>query len=95
MEHLQLIDIYDPSQLSVRKVYQIKGTLYRFLYKCPYAQCNHPQWCFEPLSGQRKTATLKLNQNKVRRGIQEVPNMIPTRTGTVTSAGEAIQQSLF
>jgi IS30 family transposase len=90
---LQLIEIYEPSQLSVRKVYQIDSTLYRFLYKCPHSRSDHPKWCFEPLPGQRKTSTLKLNQNKVRRGIQEVPNMISTRTETATN--EAIQQSLF
>jgi hypothetical protein len=90
---LKLIEIYEPSQLSVSKVYQIDGTLYRFLYKCPHSRMDHPQWCFEPLPGQRKISTLKLNQNKVRRGIQEVPNMILTRTETATN--EAIQQSLF
>jgi hypothetical protein len=90
---LQLIDINEPSRLSDRKVYQIDGVLYRFLYKCPHSRSDHPQWCFEPLSGQRKTSILKLNQNKVRRGIQEVPNMISTRTETATIS--AIQQSLF
>lgn len=88
-----LIPVYEPSTLSQCKVYQIKGTLYRFTGKCPWARIDHPQWCFTPLHGQRKTATLKLNQNKVRYGIYEVPGMIANRKSEVI--GQGIQQSLF
>jgi hypothetical protein len=94
MQNLSLEPIYEPAQLSTRKVYQIKGTLYRFLYKCPYSRADHPQWCFEPLPGQRKSTTLKLNQNKVRSGIYEVPGMVASRKSEVIS-NDAIQQSLF
>jgi hypothetical protein len=93
MEHLKLIEIYDPSRLSDRKVYQINGALYRFLYKCPHSRSDHPKWCFEPMPGQRKSSILKLNENKVRRGIYEVPGIASTRSETVKC--EAIQQSLF
>jgi hypothetical protein len=89
----QIIPIYDPSELSQRKVYQISGTLYRYTGKCPWARIGHDKWTFEPMPGQRKTTTLKLNRDKVRHGIYEVPGMVATRTGTVT--GESIQQSLF
>lgn len=90
MQNLELV--YEPSNLSVRKVYQIKGTLYRFLYKDPYASIQHPKWCFEPLLGQRKSAPLRLNRSNFR-GVYEVPGMVAGRKTEVV--GEAIQQSLF
>ncbi|WP_199330992.1 MULTISPECIES: hypothetical protein [unclassified Calothrix] len=89
----QLIFVYDHSELSQHKVYQINGTLYRYTGKCPWARIDHPQWCFEPLAGQRKNMTLKLNQTKVKRVIYEVPGMVASRKAEVV--GEAIQQSLF
>ncbi len=89
----ELIPIYDTSMLSECKVYHINGALYRFTGKCPWARIDHPQWTFRPLIGQSKTATLKLNQNKVTRLVYEVPGMIASRKGEVM--GQGIQQSLF
>jgi hypothetical protein len=90
---LELIEIYESSRLSDHKVYQINGVLYRFLYKCPHSRSDHPKWCFKPMPGQRKSSILKLNENKVRLGIQEVPGMASTRSEAATIS--AIQQSLF
>lgn len=65
--------IYDTSQVSATKVYQIKRKLYRYLHQDPYCQSAHPQWIFEPLSGQKSKATIKVNINKIRSGcISEV-----------------------
>lgn len=88
-----LIFVYEPSTLSQHKVYQIKGTLYRFTGKCPWARIDHPQWCFTPLAGQRRKADIKLNQNKVRHYIYEVPGMVANRKSEVM--GQCIQQTLF
>jgi hypothetical protein len=88
-----LIPVYEPSTLSQCKVYQIKGVLYRFTGKCPWARIDHPQWCFTPLAGQRRKADIKLNQNNVRHGIYEVPGMVASRQSEVMGLG--IQQTLF
>lgn len=88
-----LIHVYDASQISESKIYQINGTLYRFTGRCPWAAINHPQWTFEPLPGQRKTSTLNLNKNKVGRCVYEVPGMAANRKSQVV--GGAVQQSLF
>lgn len=88
-----LIHVYEPSSLSQSKVYQIKGGLYLFTGKCPWARIDHPQWCFTPLAGQRRKADIKLNQNKVRHEIYEVPGMVANRKSEVM--GQGIQQTLF
>jgi hypothetical protein len=91
---MQLERIYEPSQLSKLKVYQLNGTLYRFTCKCPYARIDRPQWLFEPLTGQRTKATLKLNSGKIRSGcLTEVVGMIADRKSEVVPQG--IQQVLF
>lgn len=61
----------EPTLLSMQKVYQIDGCLYRFLYKEDGGRVN--KFLFRPLSGQRRKADLRLNTQKIYSQVQEVP----------------------
>ena len=90
----RLEPIFDTSQVSATKVYQIKGKLYRYLHQDPYCRSDHPQWIFEPLSGQKSKASIKVNISKIRSGcISEVVGAVASPKSEVTVLG--IQQSLF
>ncbi len=58
--------VWTAGELKKGYVYQIHGTLYRYLGSDPYAQINHPKYKFRPLAGQRKKADLVLNKNNFR-----------------------------
>ncbi|BAZ41447.1 hypothetical protein NIES4101_74130 [Calothrix sp. NIES-4101] len=89
----EIARIYQPDQLSKHRIYDYRGTKYRFICKCPYAQLNHPQWNFDPLPGQRSKKSLRLNLNKIRSGcLVELPDVI---TKPQSQVPEAVQQSLF
>lgn len=88
---LELKAVYDTTLLSTKKVYQINGRLYKFLYEDPYSRIGFEQFIFQPLNGQRVKADLKLNRNKVTRNVCEVDSI--TNTATVT--GKHLQLSLF
>lgn len=66
--------IYDSTLLSKRKVYDIGGTFYRFLYKEDNIQyIQHPQYRFRPLPGQRKRADLIIGHKKLTSTCYEIP----------------------
>jgi hypothetical protein len=69
---MQLIVIREGSLLSVSKIYQIDGALYRFLYSDPWVRCDFPRYVFKPLAGQRKRVEKSLTQQGLRRGVFEV-----------------------
>ena len=58
-----LIKVYDATLLSSLKVYQINGTLCRYLGDTGTIQ--HPQFLFSPLPNQKKKASFRLNRNKL------------------------------
>ncbi|MBC1237570.1 hypothetical protein [Nostoc sp. 2RC] len=65
--------IYDSTLLSRHKVYEIKGTFYRFLWKEDNIQyIQHPQYKFRPLAGQRKKADLVIGHKKLTSTCYEV-----------------------
>lgn len=59
--------------LTMSKVYQYEGILYRYLYST--GTIEHPQYHFRPLQGQRRHADIKLNKNKVLRSLHGVLNL--------------------
>jgi hypothetical protein len=77
--------------LTQGKVFQIDGTLYRYLYA--FGSIKHTQYLFRPLPAQRKTADLRLNRDKVLRKVYEVPGLYRQHHAVVSDG--AIQQSLF
>jgi hypothetical protein len=88
MENLRLISCV--TLLTQNKTFSIDGTLYRYSHK---SDGQHTQYYFIPLAQQRKTATLKLNKNKVMLLCYEVPSLYNQHHATVQN--EVIQQSLF
>jgi hypothetical protein len=70
---MQLNQVWDSTLLSRSKCYQIDGVLYRYLYSS--GSINHPQYAFRPLPGQRKSASLILNHNKLITRCYEVEGM--------------------
>ena len=89
MNDLQLISCV--TLLTQSETYQIDGTLYRFLYS--EGTIKHTQYLFRPLPGQRKTADLRLNRDKVLRKVYEVPTLYRQHHAVITD--RTIQQSLF
>ena len=86
---MQLYAIYDATELSQRKVYQVDGILYRYIYPVPStASCGY---LFRPLPGQSKKADLKLSRNKLSQKCKEVVGM---STG-IEVIGNALQLSLL
>lgn len=69
-----LIKVYDATLLSSSKVYQINGTLCRYLGDAGTIQ--HPQFLFSPLPNQRKKASFPLNRNKLMTRCYEVEGMV-------------------
>lgn len=69
-----LIKVYDATLLSSSKVYQIDGTLSRYLGDAGTIQ--HPQYLFSPLPNQRKKASFRLNRNKLMNRCYEVEGMV-------------------
>jgi hypothetical protein len=59
--------------LTMAKVYLYRGTFYRYLYSSD--SIRYTQYYFRPLKGQRKTADIKLNRDKVLRTMQYIPGM--------------------
>lgn len=89
MNQLQLISCV--TLLTQSKTFSIDGLLYRYSHKSD--SINHTRYYFEPLPQQRKTATLKLNKEKVLLRCYEVPNLYRQHHATVQ--GEVVQMSLF
>ncbi|MEA5551778.1 hypothetical protein VB713_12425 [Anabaena cylindrica UHCC 0172] len=87
---MKLNPVHDSTLLTQAKVYQIEGILYHYLYKD--GTINHPQYCFRPLAGQRKTADIKLNRNKLLTRVQEVEGMNAKASVVL---GNHLQMSLF
>ena len=87
----ELKAVRDCTLLNQSSVYSIEGVLFKFRHQSD--SISHPQFTFEPLAGQRKTAPLKLNQDKVRRKVFEVPSLYRQIEASVTS--QAIQLTLF
>ena len=86
---MQLYAIYDATELSQRKVYQVDGILYRYIHPVPStASCGY---LFRPLPGQSKKADLKLSRNKLSQKCKEVMEMV---TG-IEVVGNALQLSLL
>ncbi|WP_207714452.1 hypothetical protein, partial [Scytonema sp. UIC 10036] len=79
---IELKTVYDTTLLSSRKVYQINGKLYKFLYQDPYSRIGFEQYIFQPLNGQRVKADLKLNRNKVIRNVYEADSIASRATVT-------------
>ncbi|MDZ7950572.1 hypothetical protein [Nostoc sp. DedQUE09] len=71
---LNLIKVYDSTLLSSSKVYQINGTLSRYLGD--EGSIQHPQYLFVPLPNQRKKASFRLNRNKLMTRCYEVEGMV-------------------
>ena len=71
---LNLIKVYDPTLLSSSKVYQINGTLSRYLGD--EGSIQHPQYLFAPLPNQKKKASFRLNRNKLMTLCYEVEGMV-------------------
>ncbi|WP_420819826.1 hypothetical protein [Nostoc sphaeroides] len=71
---LNLIKVYDSTLLSSSKVYQIDGTLSRYLGDEGTIQ--HPQYLFLPLPNQRKKVSFRLNRNKLMTRCYEVEGMV-------------------
>jgi hypothetical protein len=69
----KLVRVYDATLLSSSKVYQINGTLCRYLGDSGTIQ--HPQFLFSPLPNQRKKASFQLNRNKLMSRCYEVEGM--------------------
>lgn len=69
-----LIKVYDATLLSSSKVYQINGTLCRYLGDSGTIQ--HPQYLFLPLPNQKKKASFRLNRNKLMTRCYEVEGMV-------------------
>lgn len=86
-----LVPVYDTTLLTQSKTFWIDNTLYRYSHRLDSVK--HPQYLFEPLPGQKKTATLKLNRNGVVRRVQEVPSLRKQHNALIRNG--AIQQSLF
>ena len=55
--------VRDSRTLSTQAVYSIGGCLYRYL--CTQGTDTHPQYFFEPLPAQRRTAVQKLNRQSL------------------------------
>ncbi len=70
----KLVRVYDATLLSSSKVYQINGTLCRYLGDTGSIQ--HPQYLFLPLPNQRKKASFPLNRNKLMTRCYEVEGMV-------------------
>ena len=62
----------EPTLLTMQKVYQIDGCLYRFLYS---KEGRIKKYVFRPLGGQRKKADVWLASQKIYSQVQEVPAM--------------------
>ena len=71
---LNLIKVYDTTLLSSSKVYQINGTLSRYLGD--EGTIKHPQYLFVPLPNQKKKASFRLNRNKLMTRCYEVEGMV-------------------
>jgi hypothetical protein len=66
--------VYDSTLLSKRKVYEIGGTFYRFLWQVEGIQyIKYPKYKFRPLPGQRKRADLIIGHKKLTSTCYEVP----------------------
>ena len=87
----ELVSVSDCTLLTQSKIYQIDGTLYRFRHKSD--SISHPQFIFEPLAGQRKTAPIRFNQQKVYSRVREVPTLYRQVAAEVSK--QAIQLNLF
>ncbi|MBG1262260.1 hypothetical protein [Nostoc commune] len=70
---INLIKVYDTTLLSSSKVYQINGTLSRYLGD--EGSINHPQYLFVPLPNQKKKVSFRLNRNKLMTRCYEVEGM--------------------
>jgi hypothetical protein len=70
---MQLNRVYDSTLLSCKKVYQIQGTLYKYLYKTGTIQ--HPKYHFRPMPGQRKKTDLLINHKTLINRCEEVVGM--------------------
>ncbi|MEA5551666.1 hypothetical protein VB713_11865 [Anabaena cylindrica UHCC 0172] len=86
---MKLSQVYDSTLLTKKSVYQIDGTFYRYLYKSD--SIHSPQFFFRPLAGQRKTADLKLNRNKLMSRCYLVEGM----SATAEVVGNHCQLSLL
>ena len=71
---INLIKVYDTTLLSSSKVYQIDGTLSRYLGD--EDSIKHPQYLFVPLPNQKKKASFRLNRNKLMTRCYEVEGMV-------------------
>jgi hypothetical protein len=89
MQQLDLIGCV--TLLTQSKTFSIDGTLYRYSHKSD--SIKSPHYFFEPLSHQKKTATLKANKDKVLRHCYEVPSLYCQHQAQITD--KAIQQALF
>jgi hypothetical protein len=89
MQQLELISCV--TLLTQSKTFSIDGTLYRYSHKSD--SIKSPQYFFEPLPQQKKTATLKLSKDKVLRRCYEIPGLRNQHHAQIVAAG--IQQSLF
>jgi hypothetical protein len=86
---VKLSQVYDSTLLTQKSVCQIDGALYRYLYKSD--SIHSPQFFFRPLAGQRKTADLKLNRNKLMNRCYLVEGM----SASAEVMGNALQLSLL
>jgi len=88
---LQLDLISCVTLLNQSDTYCIQGIIYRYSHRSDSVKS--PQFIFNPLPKQRKTATLKLNRDKVVSLVYVVPSLRNKHSAHITSG--AIQQSLF
>ena len=84
--------VFSGSDLKQGAVYQIKGTLYRYLYKDVYRSPEYPLYKFQILPGQRKRTDISLNKNSIRSAYL-VPGCKAQQVSSVSS--HHIQLSLF
>lgn len=89
MKDLQLIT--EGSRLSRSCLYQIDGSLYRFLYSDPFVRSDKPRYVFKPLVGQRKRTNKVLNTRKLKLGVYEVVGFRPSQ---LSICGNHIQMEL-
>lgn len=87
---INLIKIHCPTLLNYGVTYQIDGYLYKFNHTD--GSIAFPQYVFKPLAGQRRTANLKLNRQKLLAKCYEVQGI--SRLVDVKSS-EVVQLKLF
>jgi len=75
---MNVTPVRDSRTLSTQAVYSIDGCLFRYL--CTEGTDTHPQYFFEPLPAQRKTAVQKLNRHTLVRCAVVEGQTAPPRT---------------